>query len=290
MKNRKSISLLTAIIAVLSLIAAVCGIIPGQGPGYEYKSIHGQIISIYGKGLYQNDSSAVAIQAIGQDAVTILFGIPLLIVSLYFARKGHIKGRLLLTGALGYFLYTYASYSFLSMYNPLFLVYVALMSLSLFAFVLSIISFDMENLHLYFSGRLPVKVIGGFLISIACLLGLMWLKAILTPLLRGAAPEALEHYTTLTIQALDLAFVVPTAILSGILLIRKKSFGYLLATVMTVKETALLAAITSMIIAQAISGVHIEPVQVLLFLLFDMVIAACLVLIMRNIKEPRRID
>jgi hypothetical protein len=43
-----------------------------------------------------------------------------------------------LTGALGYFLYTYASMAFLTAFNNLFLVYVALFSLSLFAFILAL--------------------------------------------------------------------------------------------------------------------------------------------------------
>lgn len=285
MKYRKSISLLSVMIAVLSLIAAVRGVLPGQGYGYEFKSLHGQLVSIYARGLYQNDSVSVAMQGIGQDIVTIILGVPLLIISLYLARKGLIKGKLLLTGVLGYFLYTYASYSFLSMYNSFFLIYVALMSMSFFAFTLSMISFDMKRLPSNFSDKLPVRAIGGLLIFIACVLGLMWLKIILTPLISGTVPVQLEHYTTLTIQALDLGFVIPAAILSGVLLIKREAFGYLLATVMTIKETTLLAAITAMIITQAVAGLQVGTTTIAVFLLFDLIIIACLLLIMKNVKE-----
>ena len=41
----------------------------------------------------------------------------------------------LLSGVLGYFLYTYASYLFGVAYNQLFLLYAALVALSLFAFI-----------------------------------------------------------------------------------------------------------------------------------------------------------
>ncbi len=176
MKFRKTISLLTLCIIILSFIAASYGILSDNGNGqYEYKSIHGKTISIYGKGLYKNDSVSVASQAIAQDIVTIILGIPLLIISLYLSRKGLIKGRLLLTGTLGYFLYTYTSYSFLSMYNSLFLIYVMLMSLSFFAFTLAMMSFDIQDLSLYFDEKLPVKFLGCFLIFIAFSIGMMWL-------------------------------------------------------------------------------------------------------------------
>jgi hypothetical protein len=284
MKYKKTISILTIIIAAISLVAAVGGIIPGRGVGSEL-IYRGQSISLYGRGLYQNDSVSVASQAIGQDMVTLILGIPLLLVSLFLARKGLLKGKLLLTGTLGYFLYTYASYSFLSMYNSFFLVYVGLMSASFFAFVLSMMSFDVQSLHLNFTQKMPVKVIGTMLIFIACIVGLMWMKVIIPPLLEGTFPIELEQYTTLTIQAMDLGFVVPSAIFAGVLLIKRKSFGYLLATVMTIKEATLLTAIVAMIIVQIASGIKVAAFMIIAFGLFDLAMLSCLVVILMNVKQ-----
>jgi len=286
MKHQRPISILSCMIAGLALLAAICGLLPGQGVGYEFQSLHGQMVSIYGRGLYGSDSVSMATQAMGQDIITIFLGVPLLLISLHLARKGLMKGKLFLTGALGYFLYTYTSYSFCSMYNSFFLIDVVLMSMSFFAFTLSMMSFDMAELTHCFSKKLPVKLIGGLLIFIASLLCLMWLKMILTPLLAGGVPVKLEHYTTLPIQGLDLGFIIPVAILSGILLIKRNPFGYLLATVITIKETAMLVAITAMIVMQAMQGVPLDLVEVMVFAVFDLVIIACLVFIMKNITEP----
>jgi hypothetical protein len=285
MKHKREVTILTMLIALLALFAAICGVIPGEGAPHEFRSLHGQAVAIYGSGLYRSDSVTVAAQAAGQDIVTIFFGVPFLLLSLYLARKGLFKGRLLLTGALGYFLYTYASYSFLSMYNELFLIDVALMSMSFFAFTLSMMSFDMETVRPHFSEKLRVKAVGGLLIFIASALGLLWLKLIVPPLLSGTIPSELEHYTTLVIQALDLGFVVPVSVLSGILLIKRKPFGYLLSAVMIVKETALLAAITAMMIAQAAAGVAVGGVVIAAFSVFDLAAVACLILIVRNVRE-----
>jgi hypothetical protein len=160
MKNKKAIHLLVYLITILSIGAASYAIFSNQGAGvYEYRSIFGKTVSIYGRGLYKHDSVSMAAQAIAQDYVTLFLGVPLLILSLYLSRKGRLKGQLLLTGTLGYFLYTYASYSFLSMYNSLFLVYVILMSASFFAFTLAMMSFEVSKLNLFFKEKLPVKLI-----------------------------------------------------------------------------------------------------------------------------------
>jgi hypothetical protein len=270
----------------LSLAASAYGIFSSQGPGeHQYKSLNGQTVSIYGQGLYKNDSVSMAAQAKGQDIVTMIVGIPLLIVSLYLSRKGLLKGRLLLTGTLGYFLYTYISYSFLSMYNSLFLIDVILMSASFYAFTLSMMSFDIQNLSSHFNENLPVKFIGGFLIFTATAIGMMWLGIIIPPLTNGTLPSSLEHYTTLVIQAMDLGFVVPTAIISGILLIKRKAFGYLLASVVIIKASTMLTAISVMIIEQAYAGVQMGLVALVMFPVFNLLTIYCLVLILRNIKE-----
>jgi hypothetical protein len=161
------------------------------------------------------------------------------------------------------------------------------MSACFYAFVLSIMSIDLEKISEQFSEKLPRKAIGFFLIFIAVIISLMWLKIIITPLMNGAVPTALEHYTTLVIQALDLAFIVPTAILAGVLLIRKKPFGYLLAPVIIIKFAALLMAITAMIIAQIISGIVVDKIQVGIFFVFDLIVIGCLIMIMKNIKKEK---
>ncbi|OLS40526.1 hypothetical protein [Bacillus sp. MRMR6] len=292
MKFKKSISLLVVFISILSISAASIGIFSNQGQGeFEYTSIYGETVQIHGKGIYQHDSVSMAAQAIGQDYVTLLLGVPLLLLSLFFSRKGLLKGRLLLTGTLGYFLYTYASYSFLSMYNSLFLVYVALMSASFFAFTLAMMSFDIENLPLYFSDRMPVKFLGIFLLFVSFVFGMMWTAKIGFPLLSSTPPPDLQHYTTFVIQAMDLGFVVPVGLLAGILLILKRPFGFLLAPVIIMKEVTLLTALTAMIFLQMNAGVKVGYLIIISILLFNLFIIICLVLVMKNLnEEPKSVS
>jgi hypothetical protein len=203
-------------------------------------------------------------------------------------RKGLLKGSLLLTGTLGYFLYTYASYSFLSMYNSMFLVYVALMSASFFAFTLMMMSYDINSLPLFFSEKMPVKFLGGFLLFVSFVFGMMWTGKLGFPLMNHTLPPGdLQHYTTFVIQALDLGFVVPVGLLAGVLLIMRKPFGFLLAPVIIIKEITLLTAMTSMIFLQIKAGVQIGDLLIWSIILFNLLVIYCMILVLKNIKETK---
>lgn len=286
MKYKNTISLLVLLIVIFSLGVSAYGVFSNQGQGeHEFESVHGQKVLLYGKGIYQNDSVTVVAQGKAQDIVTVVVGIPLLLISLYFSRKGSLKGRLLLTGTLGYFLYTYVSYTFLWMYNPLFLAYVVLMSASFFSFTLSMVSFDMDDLSSAFSQKLPVKFIGGFQIFIAAAIGLLWLGMIGSSVTNGSVPAGLEHYTTLVIQGMDLGFLVPTAFISGTLIIKRKSLGFLLSSIIIMKSITMGTALSAMIIGQAYAGVQMSLVEITIFPVFNVVAIFAAFLLLKNISE-----
>ncbi|WP_410511073.1 hypothetical protein PaeBR_13220 [Paenibacillus sp. BR2-3] len=287
MKHIKTVVVLGLMIILLSAIAAGYGLFSSGGSGeYSFTTIRGETVQIDGKGIYAYDSVSMAAQARAQDAVTLFLGVPLLILSLILTVKGLIRGRLLLTGTLGYFLYTFASYCFLAMYNSMFLVYVVLFSACFFAFILTMMSFDKRMLPVYFKESLPAKSIAVFLWFIAFAIAMLWLGKIVNPLTKGLIPAGLEHYTTLTIQALDLAIVVPVAVVTGLLVIRRQSFGYLLAAVVIVKGVTMLTAISAMLGAMIYAGVKVSPVETAIFPIFNAGIIVCLVILLRNVREP----
>jgi hypothetical protein len=286
MKYKKPISLLIGCIVVLSVFASLVGIFSNAGSGvYEIESFRGETIKIYGKGLYSYDSVSVAAQGIAQDIVTIALGVPLLVISLFLALRGSLKGRLLLTGTLGYFLYTYISYVFLWMYNPMFIVYVILMSASFFSFILLMMSFDINNLGSVFSKKLPVRFLSGFQIFFAIALCLLWMKKIIPTITNRTVPLGLEHYTTLVIQGLDLGFIVPIALLSGVLIIKRKPLGYLLSSVIIMKGFTMGTALTAMIISQYLAGVSMSIIEIIMFPMISLVICYCLILLLKNINS-----
>jgi hypothetical protein len=136
-----------------------------------------------------------------------------------------------------------------------------------------------------FSPKLPVRFIGGFQLFIAFMLFMMWMGRIAPPLMAGGIPMGLEHYSTLVIQALDLGIIVPAAILSGVLIIKKKHFGYLLSSIIIIKGMTMLTAITAMIIGMKNAGVAVSTVEMTVFPLFNIVAIFCLIVLLRNINE-----
>jgi hypothetical protein len=286
MKNQKTIKYLIITILILATLTSIIGLFSNRGSGsYEYTSIGGEIVEIYGKGIYMNDSVSVVAQGKASDLVTLFIAIPLLTFATIFTLKGSLKARLLLTGTLGYFLYTYMSYSFLWNYNPLFIVYVILMSASMFAFILSLMSFDLDRIPSLFKDKLPIKFLAGFQFFIALMLGLLWLGKLAPTIFGEAIPVGLEHYTTLVIQAMDLGFIVPMAFVSGVLLLKRKAFGYLFTSIIIIKAITMLTSITAMMINSYLSGVTVSPVEITIFSAFNLLAVGAFIVLIKNTKE-----
>lgn len=288
-KNKQIITLLGILIAIAASTAAATGIFTSEGSGpYEYLTIRGETVEIYGKGIYRHMSAEVAPQGVAQDYVTLFVAIPLLLVSLLWARKGSLRGRFILTGTLGYLLVTYLFYMLIGMYNALFLVYAFLMGTSFFAFTLSMLSFDLERLPGSFHPRAPVKFAGGFLIFNAAAIAFIWLSVIVPPLLDGSIyPVQLEHYTTLVVQGMDLGLLLPLAVVSGVMLMRKRPAGYLFGLVYLIFLSILMAALTAKIIGMGMLGYEIIPV-VFIIPTFMLVAVFCSVLLLRRLQVSQK--
>ena len=185
MKAIGTLKYLIVIIIFASAFATISAIFSHDGPGpYQHRSIRGHEIPIYGKGLYKDMSAEVAPQGLAQDHVTLLIGIPLLIVSFLMSRKGSLRGLFLMAGTLGYFLVTYLFYLTMGMYNAMYLVYVIALSASFFAFLLTMGSFPGHVMRA-FKPNTATGITGGFLVFTSISIGLLWLSIVVPPLLDG---------------------------------------------------------------------------------------------------------
>lgn len=288
MEHKKIVTMLVIGIMIAAAAASSVGIFSDQGQGeYVYESIRGEDVAIYGRGLYKHMSADVAIQGIAQDYVTLLLGVPLLGIGLYFARRNSLRGRLFLAGVLGYFLVTYLFYLVMGMYNVLFLVYAALLGMSFFALSLTLLGFNLEMLKEALQERAPAGFAGGFLMFNAFAIGFMWLSGILPPLLDGTIyPDSLDHYTTMIVQGLDLGLLLPLSAVSGLLLFRREQMGYLMGPVYLVFLTFLMTALVAKIAAMGMAGVNIMP-AVIIIPATTVVTIVCAFLLLRSVDEPR---
>lgn len=286
MKNKNTVTTLIFSIAILASIANLIGIFSDNGVGeYSYRSIRGEMVNIYGKGIYQHMSKEVAIQGIAQDIVTLLLATPLLLISYFFALRNSLKWRLVLSGTLAYFLVTYAFYLNMAMYNVLFLIYAALMGLSFFALAIVVATFELEKLKEAFQGNSALKFDGIFLICNAIAISILWLSIVVPPLLDGTFyPKALEHYTTLIVQGNDFGLLLPIAIVSGYLMLKKKQPAFLLVPVYIVFLSLLMTALVAKVVYMGASGYNIFPV-IIIIPVFAIISIVCSVLTLRDVAD-----
>jgi len=241
---------------------------------------------LFWKGLYKHDTISMAAQAMGQDLITLLIGVPILLGSLYLIRKNSLRGSLIWMGTIFYFLYSYASMAFLASYNQMFLVYVALFSLSMYTFVYGLLSLNVKTIKKSISPGKASKIAGMFLIFSGAMVALMWIKMITDSLLTGIAPSALESYTTLVVQALDIGLVFPATLIGGLLILKGKEWGYALVSILLIKASLLGTAIISMIFFMAQNGVSPALGQVIFFAIITVAGILISIAFYSKIKEP----
>lgn len=286
MPYERSLRWLIPPIVLLALFAVSMGLFyRTSGLAYPITSFRGEQVVINGRGLYRFDTVSTAAQMQGNDFIALIVGIPLLVASSWLAFRGSLRGRLLLAGTSGYFLYTYMSMSMLTAYNSLFLVYVALFGLSLYAFILSMLSFDLAGLARHFNPALPRGWIAAVLFGDGVFLILAWLARIVPELLHPEIPAALENTTTRVIQAMDLVLIAPLAILGGMLLLRRSAWGYLLASIALMKGLTMALAVSTMAINMSLQGVPDSLAIMIPFLILTVLTVAAGGVLLRNINS-----
>jgi hypothetical protein len=283
---KKSLAFLVGLILLFSLLSTLCGLMgrKGEGPA-SYESVRGETVVLHGEGPYRHMSREVALQGIAQDYVTLFIALPLLVFSFFLSRKGSLRGRYLMAGTIAYFLVTYLFYLVMGMYNELFLAYAALTGASFFALAFTLASFDISELKGAFRPGAPVRPAAIFLIFNASVIALLWLSVVLPPLLDGSVyPRALEHYTTLPVQGLDLGLFLPLSFFSGLLFARKDPRGYLFAPVYLIFLSVLMTALTAKVIAMEMNGYPAGPALAVipLFMLASWGLSAGLLLKVRQ--------
>ena len=165
---------LILVLALLTACAAVAPFILTGGPGPQrHTSIRGVEVITHGVGPYRHMPADVAVQGFAQDVITLVVGVPFLLLTLAWARRGWRAGHLALSGAVAYLFVQYSLYLAMATYNELFLVWIGLVLLSsqaLFRLVLAVppSAFSIES-----TSARTRRYVGGFLVLNGALIGLL---------------------------------------------------------------------------------------------------------------------
>jgi hypothetical protein len=230
MKPAKAVIWLSALIAVLVLVAAATGVF-SQTPGahISFVTVRGEHATYQGSGLYRYDPASVAREGVVWDVIDLCLALPLFAVAIVLSWRGWLRGRLLLGGMLFYFVYKYLMYAVMVAFNPLFLVYVAIFALSAVAFFLNLGGIEVSHLPAHMSARFPRWLFISFALVMSAALIVLWLGRIIPYTLAGRFPDEIAGMSTLVTQACDLGMVVPLLLATAILLWRHSAWGYFIA-------------------------------------------------------------
>lgn len=259
-KNLHNISLL---IAVLVVVTTGFGLLDfGNGEVRIFQNIYGDAVRIFGKGLYKNDALFFAPIFKGTDFTMLVLGVPSLLFAVFYDKKkqNQLSG-LLLVALLALILYYSASIVFGVFYNMLFLVYVALFSLSLFALIMG-----MSNLQSRFATDFTsVKLTLGlkiFLILGGISLFVAWLPDIIQSYFDGKL-SLQEVYHTQVTYILDMGVISPMLFVCLHLMRKNQFMGVQLVAIFLVCILFISIMLPIQTLFQLKYGIEIPPVQLI---------------------------
>lgn len=207
----------------LSLLAAAIAII-------------GSVIGLFVKSIYAELTMAFLPQAIAQDIANLALISPAWLILAIMALRGSLRAYLLWLGVLTFTVYNYVIYTFSIPFGPLFLLWVAVFGLSLYALIGGIAAVDHKVVKKSYTSQSAVSVIAWALLVIAILFGLLWLSEDVPALLSGNKPQSVVDMAIPTnpVHILDLGFFLPAVIATSVLLLKKRAFAYTLAPALIV--------------------------------------------------------
>jgi len=285
MKNK---TFLYGLIGLLALSATATGVFyQTQGAHIEYVTVRGEPATFQGSGLYQYDPASVAREGIIWDAINLFIGLPLFATATFLTMRNSLRGRLLLAGLLCYFFYVYLMYATMMAFNRLFLVYVAIFSLSLVAFMFNLQDIDVSRLPMQVSARFPRGLFTGYSIALSTALILLWSRLIVSIMIPNQFPAELAGMNTLETQALDLGLIVPLALAAGILLWRRSAWGYFLTAISVTHGVMMFITIPTWIAVSLIQEGKIDLIAAVPFLMGSLMGLALAGMFYRSVQEEK---
>jgi hypothetical protein len=146
-------------------------------------------------------------------------------------------------------------------FNSFFLVYVVLFAAGLWALVLSMRDVDLPAIEQRID-RLPRRGPAALMITSGVATALIWVAPVLQAQRAGGTPAGLGVYATSVTTALDMAVITPAAVVAGLLILRRSTFGYLLAFPLLVLEALLAPMIIAQTISQRSAGVTLTAAEI----------------------------
>ncbi len=179
--------------------------------------------------VYMRETNYWRIQCVGQDIINLVFLLPSLLITTILVYRGYRRFLPLWAGAVAYTLYTFIIYSFSVHFNGLFFFYCIMLGLSfrlLFWYTLYI---TRQSVAGWFKEKPSVRVLGYYFILLGTAFYGLWIMQLLPAVLGRTVPVTVldSGLPTNPVHVLDISVCLPFIILTGIQLLKRKSWTLL---------------------------------------------------------------
>ena len=220
--------------------------------------------------LYQSEiypSEELLSTFMSNDMVNLLIGLPIILGSMFLTNRKKLSGLLLWPGALFFVLYNYLIYVLAMPFNLAFLLDLVLVTLSLYTIIALVASIDGESIRKKLSGKVHERISGAILAG----MGVLFLFQVVGVMIVALANQTPISGTELATHVSDF-LLSPALVIGGILLWRRKDFGYVSGLGLLFQLSMLFIGLIMFLIIQAV--LMITP-----FALVDVVVIAIMGLI-----------
>ena len=205
------------------------------------------ILGLVRRDLYR-DPGWITATWLGNDWTTLLLAVPLLLSADVAMHHGSTRARLVFLGVVSYAIYNYAFYLLGAALNAFFPLFAACVIAAGALLIQSVSRTDAGAVGRSFRKSTPARAIGGLMCLIATGLTAVWLTMWARYVFAGhALPVEAEAFRL--VAALDLTLLAPVLFTGGILLWRRRPWGFLLAPVAGIQSALylLVLAVNSVI-------------------------------------------
>lgn len=229
------------------------------------------VISITNNNLYLDGDWANA-QWLGQDLVTLVIGMPLLLVSSWkVILKRSLVWELVLGGVLFYLVYIYAFFLLEDSFTALYFIHLPVFSIALLClFVVFHDLLNAKNDYAY-THRLTLSTIIGYFLLISAFLFWLWLQDLLKHL--NAADyfsDTPDGEPPLVMHTLDLGIIVPMMVMASILLFKNHTLGLIMIGVLLVMSFLTSSAFMGMALSIYLQGFDLDSEIIVLWSLITL--------------------
>jgi len=217
------------------------------------------------------------------DVVNLFIGVPILLGSMGLARRGQLVGLLFWPGALFYVLYNYIAYVFGMPANVMFLLYLGLVTLSAYTLIGLVANIDGTAVRRRLAGVVPERAAGGVLAALGILFTLRVIGVMASALV-SRTPVAVTELATLVADFLT----SPAWIIGGVLLWRRKEFGYVVGLGLLFQASMLfIALIIFLLLRPLLTAAPFALADVVVVLIMGLICFIPFALFVRGVVSKR---